>query len=354
VLPFATGCVAPRLVDERRQAPYAELIARYEARARRREQVAVEVPGGAPVTVSLDVLTSARGAGGAVLVLQPGIFADGTTWRFLMGALAEDYDLIAIDPPGTGASDAPDPRRAGKAAYSPTWLAAHTLGALAAWERRTGTARDYVLIGHSLGGTVVLRALADPDLGERHRELLLRVRGAVLLAPANIAMEHRDPKLLEIALLSDCMAGLGERLGVMQKSVREGVRDNAVRPERDALRSEALRIEALLGRPATRHAAQAMLQRFQPTLDGFTADLPAARRLADQERAIDKPVLLLWGAADTTLPIADAAVIRERLPREEFFAVEQVGHSLHQEGVGPVVEHMRSFLNRLPGGNATP
>jgi pimeloyl-ACP methyl ester carboxylesterase len=271
-----------------------------------------------------------------------------------MGALGADHDLIAVDPPGTGASDVPDPQRAGPSAYSPTWLAAHTLGALEAWERRTGVARDYVLVGHSLGAGVVLRALADPDLALRHKDLLARVRGAVLLAPADIAMEHRDPKLLEIALLSDLKAGVGERLGAMQKAVREGVRDNAVKPERDALRSEALRIEALLGRPSTRHAAQAMLRRFQPTRDGFAADLPAARRLADQERGIDKPVLLLWGTEDTTLPIAGAAALRERLPREEFVALEHKGHSLHQEAVTEVVEHMRVFLSSLPAGTTTP
>jgi len=343
------GCVSPRLVDERRQAPYAGLLARYEALPHKPERLAVQVPGSAPVRVGLDVVTSPRGAGGAVLVLQPGILSDGSSWRFLMGELGGEHDLIAVDPPGTGASDAPDPRAAGPEGYSPTWLAAHTLGALEAWETRTGVARDYVLVGHSLGGTVVLRALADPGLGARHRDLLARVRGVVLLAPADIALERRDEKFRDLALLSDFKAGVGERLGLVQQGVREGIVDNAVRPERDALLDEALRIEALAGRPATRHAAQAMLRRFQPMLPCDRPDLPAARRLAEQERGIDKPILLMWGVSDKTLPVMEAEAIRERLASEEFLALEHVGHSIHQEGVERVAAQMRAFLARVAG-----
>jgi hypothetical protein len=63
-LPWATGCVAPRLVDERCQAPYAGLIARYEASTRTRERFLVQVPESAAVGVALDVLTTSRGPGG--------------------------------------------------------------------------------------------------------------------------------------------------------------------------------------------------------------------------------------------------------------------------------------------------
>src|ERR1043166_1717790 len=44
-----------------------------------------------------------------LLVLIHGVFADSTTWRFVVGNLAADHDVWLIDLPGCGLSDKPDP-----------------------------------------------------------------------------------------------------------------------------------------------------------------------------------------------------------------------------------------------------
>jgi pimeloyl-ACP methyl ester carboxylesterase len=346
------ACAAPRLVDERRQEPYAGLVARYEAAPRTQRSVEVRPEGDEPLEVAFETLDGDATDARPVLVMQPGMLADGGTWRFLAGALAHELDLVLLDPPGTGRSSAPAIGPKGSPRYSPTWLADCLLSALAEWDRENGSARTYVLVGHSLGGAVVLRALADPTLAARHAGVLARVRGAALMSPADIATTHRSETALEIACLGDCKAALGGNLGVMKKQVSEGVRDNVTHPERDALAGEAARIEALLGRREPRHCVRAMLVRFQPLGKGLEPDLASAQRLADHERAIAQPILMLWGPRDGTLHPTDAERIRERLAHERFVALDGLGHSLHQEGVLRVADEVRAFVAGLEGVGA--
>lgn len=341
---LAGGCSAPRLVDERRQEPYAGLLARYEGAARSERRERVTPAGDEPVVVALEALDGDRADARPVLVLQPGMLADRHTWRFLAGALADEFDLVLLDPPGTGASDKPPAGARGSGRYSPTWLADCTLEALAAWDRDHGGARRYVLVGHSLGGAVVLRALADPALVARHGGLLGRVSGAVLIAPADLTMTRRSEIAMSVVCLTDCLAGLGGNLGVLRKEVRQGVRDSVSHPERDALAGDALRMEALLGRAETRHAVRTMLLRFQPLRADMQPDLEAAARLAEPERGITQPILLLWGARDAALPAYDSERLRERLATERYVLLEGLGHSPHQEGVLRVADEVRGFL----------
>ena len=53
-------------------------------------------------------------------------------WRFVVGALAEEYDFWLIDPPGCGDSEAPDPKTLGPGGYSPSAMADRELQAIAA------------------------------------------------------------------------------------------------------------------------------------------------------------------------------------------------------------------------------
>jgi pimeloyl-ACP methyl ester carboxylesterase len=347
------ACAAPRLVDERRQEPYAGLLARYEAAPRTQRSVEVTPQGDEPLDVAFETLDGDATDARPVLVMQPGILADRGTWRFLAGALARELDLVLLDPPGTGRSSAPAIGAKGSPRYSPTWLADCMLSALAAWDRENGSTRGYVLVGHSLGGAVVLRALADPTLATRHAGLLARVKGAALMSPADVATTHRSRAALEIACLGDCKAALGGSLGVMKKQVREGVRENVRHPERDALAGEAARIESLLGRRESRHGVRAMLVRFQPLGKRLEPDLAAARRLADHERAVAQPILMLWGPRDGTLHPTDAERIRERLAHERFVALDGLGHSLHQEGVLRVADELRGFVGELERADAS-
>lgn len=348
------ACTAPRLATETRVPPYAQLRAAWDRAPREALSVPVQVDGVAgEMTLTRVRAATPQAALRPTLVLQPGLLATGDTWRFLVGALEGACDLLLVDPPGTGTSTGPDPRTASEHAYGPTWLAAHTLAALEALEARERGAPTYVLLGHSLGGAVVLRALADTGLHQRHGPLLTRVRGAVLFNPADIALSTRQQMFVDLTRLTDFEVGLGERLGLLRRRVREGVLENAVGGRNGALEEEARRIEDLLGRPATRHAAQAMLRRFQPLeQDGLTRDGPAAERLAAEEAAIEQPVLVLWGLQDRTFEQRVGEDVLRRLPRGRWVPLPGAGHSSHQDAAQEAARHVREFVDGLAGGTA--
>lgn len=344
VVALGPGCAARRpLLDERRTSPFAERLARARAQPQERRRVDVPVPGAAPVEVAYYVVRAPAGAAHPVLLLQPGVLANASTWRFLAPLLAERHDLLLIDPPGTGASERPEARLLSRDAYSPTWLAGATLAALQHFDAAESTPRRYVGVGHSLGGAVLLRALADPHLQARHAALLARVERLVLLAPADVGLTAVDPRLLRVRDLSDVEVALGGLLGLVRSQAEEATYESVLEPRRTALSGEAERLGGVLSRADTRHAAQAMLRRFQPSDRCGRPDAVAIQRLKEEEARLALPVLLLWGDRDDTLPLASSKDLLERL-RGARLEVLPGKHSLHQERSADVAQRLLSFV----------
>lgn len=342
------GCAArPRLLHEERTAPYQGLVERAAAQPEELRLLRVAHDALGPVDVALHVRRAPQGAAQPVLVLQPGVLADAGTWRFVAPLLAPRFDLVLVDPPGTGASGKPDVRHVSSDAYSPTWLAAHTLGALAAFDAGEPARRRYVLVGHSLGGAVVLRMLDDPGLRARHGALLRQVERAVLIGPADLGLSAADERLLAIRDLSDFEASVGQALGVVRRQVEQGVFDSVLDPGRAALVGDAQRLESALCVSATRHAAQAMLRRFLPTDRCGRPDRAAIERLTADERSVSQPLLVLWGEQDDTLPLSGAQGLLERLQTEELRVLASK-HSPHVEQVEQTAALIAAFAAGEP------
>ncbi len=104
--------------------------------------------------VRLAVHTRGGGSGFPPVLLVHGTGGDASTWDVVAEDLARDRTVHAIDLRGHGASDQPG-------TYSIDLMAAD----LAALLPRLGQPLD--LVGHSLGGLVCCRALADRPLGVR-------------------------------------------------------------------------------------------------------------------------------------------------------------------------------------------
>jgi len=60
----------------------------------------------------------------------------------------------------------------------------------------------------------------------------------------------------------------------------------------------------------------------------------------------DKPVWLVWGRHDRTLPFATSERVRALLPRAEFHAIEEAGHVPHYERPDVVNPLLVDFLRR--------
>lgn len=299
-------------------------------------------PGTPPATAGIVVEHLGTGRHERGIVLVHGMFGNRSMWRYCTAELAQDAELYLVDLPGCGDSDKPDPSVVGDAFYSPTRLAGAVCAALAPVLSAPGAPRRLTLMGHSLGGMVALRMLGDPDLKCRHAAMLDRIERAVLLAPADVAIEKTYPDFKAIAELTDVEAALGGVLGVLAarvfESVYEGIADASRRPRE--LAEQGL---AVLANGDTRHAAQAMIRQAIPFRTNGHPDWPAIRALEAQYANVRVPCLLVWGRCDETLPISMGYKLSAQLPDARLRILPDASHMLPFDAPAACVALARAF-----------
>jgi pimeloyl-ACP methyl ester carboxylesterase len=240
----------------------------------------------------VDVVFERRGAG-PPLVLLHGIGHRWQAWEPVLGRLAEERDVIALDLPGFGASP---PLPAGTPYTIDTamrsladFFAAHDLG------------RPHIA-GNSLGGLFALEA-ADRGL----------VSSATALSPAGFF----TPLELRFATVSLRASRLGARLPapVLRRLAADARRRKLMfgqiygHPDR-------LDVEVLLAdAQALRSAA------------GFLPTLRAGRRLIRFAGRCDGvPVTVAWGTRDRLLGKSQAVRCQQCLPNARFVWLPDCGH----------------------------
>ncbi len=221
-----------------------------------------------------------------IIVFVHGILSDSRVWRYMRGDLGRDFDLMAIDLPGCGDSDRPTPAELGPRGYSPLALGRAVLNAL----RQRLAERDalakaegrpparVLLVGHSIGGMIILRALAEPELRAAYADVLNRVDAAALFAPADVTADPNQPTFRRIATVSDVEWALADAAGVLRARVNESILYGVCDPKL-AVQEEADRVIEVLRDPPRRHAAAAMLRQALPLRDeaGDRLDWPRPR-----------------------------------------------------------------------------
>ncbi len=344
------GCSESRpLLDEHTAEPYASW-SRVRGLGYRKTTALVEAqaPGADTLRMRLVFLECAVPQDDRLLVLQPGVLADHRTWRFLAPLLAERNDVLLVDPPGTGGSDAPDPERHPAPVYTPAWLGRHTLRAVGRWQQRRGDTRRLVLVGHSLGSAALVRALTEPAPASEVAAVARRVDGLVLIAQPDVRMEDEPETLRRVAELSDLEVRAAEALGILDGEMADATHAGVVNPLRRALQQEAGRLGGMLRSDRTRRPAQAMLKRFVPLGPDQRPVPEAVRTIVARQRSLAYPVLLVWGVQDDTLPFASAAVVAARLQRVERLDIPDARHSPHQERADLCAWGIARYLSSHP------
>lgn len=336
VLLGACGSTYGRLRPESEVPALASLHSAYEALPWRTERVEAGNAAGRPVRVALH---AADGPSGPRLVFLHGTLSDHATWRFLAGDLGADHPLLLVDFPGCGASDRPDPRECGDAVYAPESLARFVLAAL----RARGGEERLVLVGHSLGGTVALRALGDPALRREFADVVGRIDAMVLLAAVDVALERAHPGFRAIARASGLAIGTASLLGVLKERVARAVLESADDPA-FALVGEADRILAVLRDPQRRRAAQAMLRAAVPFTDEERPDWPRIEAIVGRYGEVGVPCLVLWGARDETFPVSMGYKLAAQLPRARRVVLERAKHSPHHDVPARCAALVREFV----------
>jgi pimeloyl-ACP methyl ester carboxylesterase len=235
-----------------------------------------------------------RAGRGTPIVLVHGFGESLVSWQSVFDRLAGTADVIAIDLPGFGLSSKPP------TGYATDSLAADLLRALRALRIERA-----VLVGHSLGGAVVVAAaLADPG----------RVRAVVLLDAALVGV----PGPAAGARQGDS-AGRSVSPAIAEY---EAFRTRFTAPHAPGWMAESDSALAYVPAddPAYRVAVEAVLREFD---FAYLTDERAARWHA--------PTLVLWGQYDQLFSLATGRLLAARLPQSRFQIIPRSWHRPHVE-----------------------
>jgi pimeloyl-ACP methyl ester carboxylesterase len=289
-----------------------------------------------------------------VLICIPGVMSDSTEFRFMAGALANDYDFWLIDPPGCGDSEAPDPKTLGRGGYSPAAMAERELQAIDYCLRVCGRPVRALIVAHSLGGLVALRAFADPDLRARYGHGLGQIEGLVLLAPCDVFVSQANPALASRAELSGFKIDIGHGLGIVQEAVAEYL-------ALSFYASHCLSCEEVdhavkvLTNPGTRNACQAMLREALP-FDQKTRqfDFPLMALQETWYTNINLPCQIIWGKCDQTLSVAMGYMLKDQLPNARLTVMPDCKHAPNLECPAECAEVIRDADRQIAARTLAP
>lgn len=254
---------------------------------------------------------------GPVLLLIHGMAGTCESWREVIEPLARNYTVIAPDLPGHGCS-AP-----GAGDYSIGGLAAGMRDLLVALGHERAT-----LIGHSLGGGVAMQfAYQSPEMVER----------LVLVASGGLGREVspvlRAAALPGADLFIAATAEAGSRVGSL---VGRALGTVGLRPNADL--AEVARGYASLSDSERRTAFLATLRAVVGT-HGQTVEASDRLYLAE-----GLPVLIVWGARDSIIPVRHGEAAHEVLPGSRLEIFDDVGHLPQVEAPGRFTLVLERFL----------
>jgi pimeloyl-ACP methyl ester carboxylesterase len=238
-------------------------------------------------------LNHRRGGSGEPLVLMHGIGSRWQMWEPVMGRLAEHHDVIAVDLPGFGASPMPPPG-------TPAGIDSQVT-LVSEFFAQLGVERPHVA-GNSMGGLLALEMAA--------RGL---VASATALSPAGFAgraeMTYGRVSLWLSVRLARRTARYSEALFTTTFGRKLGLSLFVARPERLTGAEAAENTRALAGAP------------------WFDATLPALRAFEfSDDREIDVPVTVAWGARDRLLLPRQARRAAHAIPRARVLLLDGCGH----------------------------
>jgi len=252
-----------------------------------------------------------------VLLLIHGIAGNFENWREVIEPLARRHTVVAPDLPGHGGS-AP-----GAGDYSLGALASGLRDLLAALGHERAT-----LVGHSLGGGIAMQfSYQFPEITER---LVLVSSGG--LGP-EVSAILRAAALPGAALFISATAALGSTVGT---KVARGLALVGLRPTTDV--AEVARGYVSL---VDRERRTAFLATLRGVIGTGGQRVHAGDRLYLTEGI---PVLIIWGARDTIIPVQHGKEAHEAMPGSRLEVFEQVGHLPQLDAPGRFIAVLEQFI----------
>lgn len=243
-------------------------------------------------TVPLDISYERRGTGPPVVLLH-GVAHHWQAWEPVLGILAAQREVIAVDLPGFGAS-APLPASVG-------YDLGGVVGVLARLFRELGVERPHV-VGNSLGGLLAL------ELGRTGH-----ARTVTALSPAGFWNK------------AERRYGFGV-LRVMHRSARAMSDSFVARVARTPAGRAAL-VGAVYARPGKRAPERVVAEaRAMREGAGFAPTLAAGRAMRFADDLRDIPVTIAWGTADRVLLPRQGLRAKRVIPGARLIRLPRCGH----------------------------
>jgi pimeloyl-ACP methyl ester carboxylesterase len=247
---------------------------------------------------------------GPVVVLLHGFPFNRSMWSAQVADVGAVYRLITPDLRGHGETAAPE------GVYTMEAMASHVIELLDA----LGITEPVVLGGLSMGGYVALAAIAKHP--ERFRALMLMNTRASADSPE--AAKGREDLAKKVEAAESAEPVVEAMLPKLFSPITRERRPEVIGPIRDAMAKTTAR--------AVAGALRGMAIRPDRT---------------DDLGSIRVPTLVLAGADDAVVPVAEARAMASAIPNARFALVPEAGHLAPVENPGAVNEAMLSFLNGL-------
>ena len=248
---------------------------------------------------------------GPPVVLVHGYTAAVIEWNFVWDELlARGFRVIAFDQRGHGRSTL------GSEGIGSEPMAADLAAVLQHFD-----VRDGVLVGHSMGGFITIRAMLD------HADLTQRLRGLVLFATwAGRILDGAPQNRLQIPLLQH---------GILQRLLRNHT-------------IAVLFGAAQCGTRPSPAMISVFIESFNQHLDEHGPLLQIVRAFSREDRyprlaEIAVPTVVMVGSADRTTPPSHSRRLAAGIPGARLVTIPDAGHLLNWEAADELVDVIESF-----------
>ena len=239
---------------------------------------------------------------GRPIVLLHGLSLSSAAWHYQLIDLADDFRVIAVDFRGHGRSTP------GSAGYGLKHLSRDLASVLAHFDLH-----DAILVGHSMGGMVIMHFCVDGSSVERHRVagiVLVSTAAGRLVTPYGMAALAR----FTVPAVRRSTAWLGR------------VPDGRLLPASDLA---FLVTRVGLGRdaePAHVELTRTLMAATSPKAIAESLRSLIDHDLRDELAAVDVPALVVVGTHDPLTPPRMAREIVQHLAHAELVLLDGVGH----------------------------